>query len=360
MYSLSIILPCYKVAQYIERAIDSILAQDFSDYEVIIVNDGSPDNLLEVCQRNWGGQINFKIITTVNQGVAQARNEGLEVATGKYVYFMDPDDYINPGMFSTVIAKLQEGNYDAVHFGYQTIYENQGGIHYDKFEQPHIYASNQEIIRDYLPRFIGFGQHHIDAWKEGNIWDKNEFAPAWRFVFKRSVLMAHNIRYRRGISLSEDRFFVSHFFLYANSIATMDQVFYNYIIKDTGLLTGSINNFDKLAQDKMSGVTERGLLRQWYLEEKGIDIFKYYNGTIVLGALEIIVRGAHQPILKCLKAVKSYLKLADVTEALESTNLRGFTNKIKFPALMVKYGMTPLLVILIHFASKMGVKLSAD
>lgn len=56
MYSLSIILPCYNVAQYIERAIDSILAQDFSDYEVIIVNDGSPDNLLEVCQRNWGGK----------------------------------------------------------------------------------------------------------------------------------------------------------------------------------------------------------------------------------------------------------------------------------------------------------------
>ena len=53
--SLSVILPCYNVAQYIERAVNSILRQDFDDYEVIIVNDGSPDNLLEVCEK-WGGQ----------------------------------------------------------------------------------------------------------------------------------------------------------------------------------------------------------------------------------------------------------------------------------------------------------------
>lgn len=360
MYSLSIILPCYNVVQYIERAINSILAQDFSDYEVIIVNDGSPDNLLEVCEQNWGGISNFKIITTVNQGLSQARNEGLEAASGKYVYFMDPDDYINPGMFRAVMAKFLEGDYDAVHFGFQTIYEKQGGIHYDKFEHPHVYASNKEIITNYLPKFIGFGQHHIDTWKDGCIWSKNEFSGVWRFVFKRSVLMEHNIRFRRGITLFEDRLFDSLFFLYANSIATMDQVFYNYVIKDNGLLTGSINNFDKLVKDKKNGVTERGLLRKLYLEEKGIDIFKYYNGTIIIGVLEMIVRGAKLPISKCLNAAKSYLELEDVQEAFKTTKLRGFTNKMKYPALMVKYGMMPLLVVLIHLASKMGISLSAD
>lgn len=55
-YSISIILPCYNVAQYIERAVNSILQQDFGDYEVIIINDGSPDNLLEICKK-WGGQV---------------------------------------------------------------------------------------------------------------------------------------------------------------------------------------------------------------------------------------------------------------------------------------------------------------
>ena len=66
-----------------------------------------------------GGKSNFIIVTTPNQGVAQARNEGLKIAQGEYVFFMDPDDYINQGMFREVMAKCREGNYDAVHFDYQ-------------------------------------------------------------------------------------------------------------------------------------------------------------------------------------------------------------------------------------------------
>lgn len=106
-YSISIILPCYNVAQYIERAVNSILQQDFTDYEVIIVNDGSPDNLLKVCEK-WVGKSNFTIVTTPNQGLSQARNEGLERAKGEYVYFMDPDDYINPGMFGEVMKNVMK------------------------------------------------------------------------------------------------------------------------------------------------------------------------------------------------------------------------------------------------------------
>ena len=140
----------------------------------------------------------------------------------------------------------------------------------------------------------------------------------------------------------------------------MDKVYYNYIIKNKGLLTGSINNYPKLVKDKINGVTERGLLRKLYMKEKGLDIFKYYNGTVVIGALEIIVRGAHLPIFKCIKAVKQYLSLEDVKEAYKTTNFKGFSNKMKYPALMVKYGLMPLLVILIHWGNKIGFKFNAD
>ena len=75
-YKISIILPCYQVAQYIERCINSILTQDFPNYEVIIINDGSPDNLLQICKQ-WEGLPNFTILSFPNQGLSQARNEGL-------------------------------------------------------------------------------------------------------------------------------------------------------------------------------------------------------------------------------------------------------------------------------------------
>ena len=119
-------MPCYNVAQYIEKAVNSVLSQDFKDYEVILINDGSPDNLLQVCEQ-WKDKPNFTLVTTVNQGVSEARNEGLKRAKGKYVYFMDPDDYISPGMFREVMAKCEQGDYDAVHFGFKMITEKPGG-----------------------------------------------------------------------------------------------------------------------------------------------------------------------------------------------------------------------------------------
>ena len=357
-YALSVIMPCYNVAQYLERAVNSILSQDFQNYEVVIVNDGSPDNLLEVCEQ-WRGKNNFTIVTTDNQGVSQARNEGLERAKGKYVFFMDPDDYINSGMFGEVMAKCMEDEYDAVRFGFRMIYESRGE-HYDVFEKKHIYCSNREIIMNYLPKFIGFGQEHLNNWGGGNIWTKREFATVWRFFYKRSVLMKNQIRFRKGINFIEDMLFNSLFFLHANSIAAMDKVYYNYIINEKGLLLGSLDSFEKIVSAKKNGVTERALLRKLYLEKKGVDIFKYYNGTLVIGALEIIVRGVQRPIRECYDVVKSYLKMNDVKEAYKITDLSGLPCKMKIPALMLKYGMTLLLVILVAVADKCGIKLKAN
>ena len=167
-YAISIILPCYNVAQYIERAINSILIQDFKDYEIIIINDGSTDNLLQVYKDKISIKGEIKLFSFKNQGLSQARNEGLKIAQGEYVYFFDPDDYINQGMLSKAYLKAKEGNYDAVHFGFQTIYEDQGGIHYDRAETPYVYQTNDEIIHDYLPRFLGITQQNVNSFIDLN------------------------------------------------------------------------------------------------------------------------------------------------------------------------------------------------
>lgn len=125
-YKISIILPCYKVAQYIERCINSILTQDFPNYEVIIINDGSPDNLLQICKQ-WEGLSNFTILSFPNQGLSQARNEGLAVAQGEYVYFLDPDDFIEPQLLSTCYQVLSDTHADAIKFGFKST-EIESGI----------------------------------------------------------------------------------------------------------------------------------------------------------------------------------------------------------------------------------------
>ena len=88
----SVIIPVYNAEKYIERAIDSIVKQDYKDYEMILINDGSTDRSLEIIQRLAERNTRIRVESIVNEGVSHARNKGIELANGEYVLFMDADD----------------------------------------------------------------------------------------------------------------------------------------------------------------------------------------------------------------------------------------------------------------------------
>ena len=357
-YSISVILPCYNVAQFIERAMDGIFMQDFEDYEVIIVNDGSPDNLLDVCKK-WVDMPNVTVLTTKNQGVAQARNEGLNIAKGEYIYFMDPDDFLNQGLFSTIYKKAKEEHCDAIYFGCRTIEEYRGNWSYDTTTKACRYCSHETIVNDCMPKFIGFAQKDFDNWMHGNPWKNKEFASVWRFMFRRALLEENHIRFPKGVKLSEDKYFVLNVLLHSTKVCSVEDVFYNYIIRASGGLVNSLTDSKNLLKAKIDGVVERGKLRAMAKKQYGDDIFTMYIGTIVLGVVEIIVRGASLPIIGCIKDVNQYMKLEEVREAYSTISLSGLPLKFRIPTMMVKYHMSSLLVVLIHVANKLGVKLSA-
>lgn len=89
----SIIIPCYKVEQYLHQCVDSVLAQTYEDYEVILVDDGSPDNSPAICDEYGKKTDKVKVIHKPNGGLSDARNAGLDVARGEFVLFLDSDDW---------------------------------------------------------------------------------------------------------------------------------------------------------------------------------------------------------------------------------------------------------------------------
>jgi Glycosyltransferases involved in cell wall biogenesis len=360
-YAVSIILPCYNVAQYIERAIDSILVQDFKDYEIIIINDGSTDELLQVCNDKIliEGESKIKLLSFKNQGLSQARNEGLKVAQGEYVYFFDPDDYINQGMLSKVYSKAKEGDYDAVHFGFHIIYETQGGIHFDVAESPYIYQTNDEIIHDYLPRFLGITQENINNFIDlSHLWNSKQFAGVPLFLYKRSVLIENNVLFPKGIKLVEDKIFNARFFCYAETIALMDDVLYNYIVKEKGIMTSSLNDAKGLVVDKIAGVEQRAILRNLYLKERNIDIFPYYIGTIVFSALELIMKLSDTSFFSSQKELKRYMSLEDVKIGVKEINVAHLPLKLRLPIVMLKYNLTNLLLFGMRILKMIGLKVN--
>lgn len=109
---ISIIVPVYKVEDYLPACLDSILASTYQDCELILVNDGSPDNCGKICDEYAAKDSRIKVIHQENQGVSAARNAGLKAATGEYIAFVDSDDVIHPRMFEVLHDAIISGEYD--------------------------------------------------------------------------------------------------------------------------------------------------------------------------------------------------------------------------------------------------------
>ncbi len=123
---LSIILPVYNVEKFIADCLDSLLNQDLdkSSYEIICVDDGSPDNSYKVIEDYQKENKNIRLIRQQNGGVSAARNNGLKESKGDYVWFIDPDDYIMPNCLGTIISAMDSFNADVCTFNYKEVEEN--------------------------------------------------------------------------------------------------------------------------------------------------------------------------------------------------------------------------------------------
>lgn len=119
MPQLSVIVPVYRVLPYLSKCIDSILAQTFTDFELILVDDGSPDRCGAICDEYAAKDDRIVVIHQKNAGVSAARNAGLDIAQGRYLSFIDSDDWIDPNMFRLMLESLWQHNADLVACGIQ-------------------------------------------------------------------------------------------------------------------------------------------------------------------------------------------------------------------------------------------------
>ena len=121
---VSVVIPVYNVEKYLRRCLDSLVNQTYKNLEFICVNDGSTDNSLEILKEYAAKDSRFIIINQKNQGVALARNNGLNVASGDYLSFVDPDDWVGLNYYEEVVKEFIATNCDVVQLDYTVAYSN--------------------------------------------------------------------------------------------------------------------------------------------------------------------------------------------------------------------------------------------
>ena len=174
MGQVSIIVPIYKVESYLHQCVDSILEQTFEDFEVILVDDGSPDGCPAICDEYAEKDSRVRVIHKENGGVSSARNAGLNAAQGKYIAFVDPDDFIHRDMFQLLLEKAEESNADIVMCNFDTYY-------------PPEYSGWKRASSAFLPTSMGRDTFAVflaqpNNWHSFVLWNKLYKSHVWEGV----------------------------------------------------------------------------------------------------------------------------------------------------------------------------------
>lgn len=207
----SIIVPIYNVELYLEQCLESLQAQDFENYEVICVNDGSTDRSRELLSE-WGKSfLQMKVIERENGGLSAARNTGLKAATGDYVVFVDSDDWIESTMLSRLATEID--GIDVLCFSCRRT-DN------DAFDN---LATEQTNGWDY------YNRHALEA-------RKIPFVCVWQRCYRRTFLLENNLLFREGI-LHEDNEFTPRACLKAKSVKVIPDMLYNYRVRPNSIMT---------------------------------------------------------------------------------------------------------------------------
>ena len=212
---LSIIVPVYKVENYLPKCIDSILAQTFTDFELILVEDGSPDNCPALCDAAAAKDARIRVLHQKNGGLSAARNAGLDAARGVWIGFVDSDDYIAPEMYEALYHAVQSTGADLALCDYAEVDEAGASC-----PQMHVSLAQQVFTgRDLLK----------------NATDST-IQPAWNKLYHRAVFAL--LRYPEG-KLNEDLFLIPEVCLQIQKAVVVPKALYYYVQRGGSIMSGN-------------------------------------------------------------------------------------------------------------------------
>jgi glycosyltransferase involved in cell wall biosynthesis len=212
---LSIVIPVYNTGKVVGRIINHILKQEFSDFELILVNDGSKDDSLDRLKEFAAQDTRVKVIDQKNGGASSARNTGIQVAQGKYLMMLDSDDDIDPTMINKLVQKIERGNLDLVTCGIKYITIKNGkqssAVNIGVTQVP---AQNKkEDWAVYIVKLIG---------------DDGRLYNPCNKIFRLDIIKKHKIQYEAGLNLGEDLTFNLAYMKYIKNLGFINEPLYHY------------------------------------------------------------------------------------------------------------------------------------
>ena len=222
---ISVIIPIYNVESYLGKALESIINQSFSDIEIICVDDGSTDNSLQIIKEYEKNDKRIKIISKENGGVSSARNAGVDIAQGEYLYMYDPDDWVESRILEVLYKKALKNNSEITECDF---------VEHKSVCVDSVSKKKLKIKGNFLTKVkVHFGYNYSVKDLGNHMFSLR--ANCWNKLYKKELIEKNNIRFR-NVNI-EDYFFNLESFLCAKSICYINEYLYHYCIRENSYST---------------------------------------------------------------------------------------------------------------------------
>lgn len=257
---ISVVIPVYKVEKYLNKCIDSVINQTYTNLEIILVDDGSPDNCGKICDEYAKNDKRISVIHKKNGGLSDARNAGIDIAKGIYITFIDSDDYVESNYIEILYNSITKNNTDMAISSHKVIYEN--GTILDKATEENSISKPKEVLKRIL-------------------YDDGIDLSAWAKLYKTELF--ENIRYPKN-RLFEDAATTYKLIDKCNEISIVSKSTYNYIIRNNSITN---NSFTIKKMDLIMSTEEMcGYIKNKYPElERAADRRQMYAYLSTLSQL---------------------------------------------------------------------------
>lgn len=262
---ISVIVPVYNTEKYLCRCINSILAQDFTDFELILVDDGSKDMSGLICNEYAKKDNRVKVYHKENGGVSSARNLGLNKAQGEFIAFIDSDDYVDSDYFSILMSG---GNADLIVTGYKMLDKHNNII--DQYNYSKSILSTRTDIANCLSKTL----------------NQFTFRAPWCKLFSRDIIKRHAIYFNTQMKQSEDSVFLHIYLLYSNTIVLLNGIAYNYTTDTSSVYKRTLSESEYTYHINTCRQAYNNIAKHFNF--RCIDFERQYNKDLLISYLRYI------------------------------------------------------------------------
>lgn len=315
--------------KYLSRCIDSVLNQTFQDFEIILINDGSTDKSGNICEEYAQIDQRISVIHKKNARVSAARNDGIRMAKGKYVSFIDSDDWLEPGMYQEMVIKAEEFKVDFI----MCDYKKKSDDYEDKRTQPIRagYYSERDIKQELFQCLIMF--NHI------------EFPPTisnWVCLFNLNFLIKNNMFYDEDIHYCEDSLFGSKAMYHAQKFYYLkNHHYYNYFLNPNS----TTNTYSEKKWNAYLSINDR--LIDYFGDNSEYDFSRQIKVNMLYFTLNTLGQFSSQNNENRIIRIADIMTHPKVTEIFKEFEMPNVSWKLKLVIFLIKFKMARLYNLLV-------------